>query len=103
MILRILPPRPFLGSIFARAVLVWAFLRAVIAAAAMMGAGPVLSDSVVVSAGLAVLVVGVTFVDMVRRSELLFLANLGHPFRNVSLVVVAECVVLEAMLRAVVG
>jgi hypothetical protein len=80
-------------------------LRAVVAAAAMISplAGEPLSRSFVVSSTIAALVVAVTFVEMTRRSELLFLADLGHSFRDVSLFIVAECVVLEVLLRIAVG
>jgi hypothetical protein len=38
-------------------------------------------------------------VDMGRRSELVFLANLGHSFVGIAAVVVVECLALEALLR----
>ena len=37
--------------------------------------------------------------EMARRSELIFLANLGYSFLHVGLVVAVECVLLEAVLR----
>ena len=42
-------------------------------------------------------------VEMGRRSEIVFLANLGHSFRRIALVVVGECFVLEATLRVAVS
>jgi len=38
-------------------------------------------------------------VDMGRRSELVFLANLGHSIGGIAAAVVVECLVLEALLR----
>ncbi len=51
---------------------------------------------------IAVIVI-VVRLEMGRRSEIVFLANLGHSFRRISLVVIAGCLVLEAGLRAAVG
>ncbi len=51
---------------------------------------------------IAVIVLVVRF-EMGRRAEIVFLANLGHSFRRISLVVVGQCLVLEAALRAAVG
>ena len=42
-------------------------------------------------------------VEMGRKSELLFLANLGHSFRGMALVMVGECLVLEVGLRVAVA
>ena len=42
-------------------------------------------------------------VEMGRKSELVFLANLGHSFRRIALVVCAECLVLEVGLRLAVA
>ena len=52
---------------------------------------------------LIAVIVLVVRLEMGRRSEIVFLANLGHSFRRISLVVIAECLVLEAGLRAAVG
>jgi hypothetical protein len=41
--------------------------------------------------------------ELGRRSEMVFLSNLGHSFRGIALVVVAECLVLEAGLRVAIG
>ena len=48
-------------------------------------------------------IVFVVRVEMARKSELLFLANLGHSFRRISLVVCGECLVLEVGLRLAVA
>ena len=52
---------------------------------------------------LIAVIILVVRVEMRRRSEIVFLANLGHSFRRISLVVVGECLVLEASLRVAVG
>ncbi len=52
---------------------------------------------------LIAVIVLVVRLEMGRRSEIVFLANLGHSFRRISLVVIAGCLVLEAGLRAAVG
>jgi hypothetical protein len=41
--------------------------------------------------------------EMGRRAELLFLANLGHSYRRIGLLVIGECLVLEAGLRMAVA
>jgi hypothetical protein len=41
--------------------------------------------------------------EMGRRAELLFLANLGHSYRRIGLLVIGECLVLEASLRMAVA
>ncbi len=51
---------------------------------------------------IAVIVLGVRL-EMRRRSEIVFLANLGHSFHRIALVVVGECLVLETSLRVAVG
>ena len=43
------------------------------------------------------------YIDMTRRSELLFLANLGHSFRGIAIAIVAECAVLEIAIRVAVA
>jgi hypothetical protein len=50
--------------------------------------------------GVTVLVV---WTEMTRRSELLFLANLGHSFPPIAAFVVAQCVGFEALVRLLVG
>ena len=52
---------------------------------------------------LIAVIVLVVRVEMRRRSEIVFLANLGHSFRGIALMVVAECLVLEATLRLAIG
>jgi hypothetical protein len=50
--------------------------------------------------GVTVLVVGI---EMARRSELLFLANLGHSFFPIAAFIVAECIGFEALVRLLGG
>lgn len=103
---RMLPPRPFLESIGARVLIIWVFLRIVILVGSMMvpGSGSgIVSPSILASCVIASLIVAVLFIDMSRRSELLFLANLGRSFPGIALAVVAECAALETVLRLAVG
>lgn len=51
---------------------------------------------------IAVIVLAVRL-EMGRRSEIVFLANLGHSFRKIALLVVGACLILEIGLRAAVG
>lgn len=106
MVRRLLPPGPFLESIGARVLLIWMFLRIVILVGSMMESGSISNSipaSILASCAIASLIIALLFIDMSRRSELLFLANLGHSFRGIALVVVAECAVLETVLRMAVG
>ena len=83
----------------------WAFLRG--ASGLGVAGGSDTFDGVVLDVALALLVdpivVVIIFIDMTRRSELLFLANLGRSFRGLSVIIVAMCVLLEAALRVAVG
>ena len=56
--------------------------------------GPV--PSVLWIVGVIVLVLRV---EMGRKSEIIFLANLGHSFRRIALVAACECLLLEIGLR----
>lgn len=89
-----------------RTVLVWAILRglSVFGAALIFGGsgGAVLGSLRVVLLVDAV-VVAAMFIDMMRRSELVFLANIGCSFRDIAVAVVAICILLEAALRVTVG
>ena len=51
---------------------------------------------------IAVIVV-VVRLEMGRRSEIVFLANLGHSSGKIALLVVGACILLEIGLRAAVG
>ena len=72
-----------------------------------MMTGTPLPKSLIPNAGstlfLIAVIVLVVRLEMRRRSEIVFLANLGHSFRGIALVVVAQCLVLEATLRLAIG
>jgi hypothetical protein len=100
---RFLPPRPFLESFAVRVVLVWAFLRAMSLVGASAEAGTTVLGPLPVALLVAPIVVVVMFIDMTRRSELIFLANLGRSFRGMTLVILAICVLAETVLRLSIG
>lgn len=106
MVRRLLPPGPFRESIGARVLLIWVFLHIVSLVGSTMASGSIrdsIPASILSSGAIVSLIIAVLFIDMSRRSELLFLANLGHSFRGIALAVVAECAVLETVLRLAVG
>ena len=98
----LLPPRPFLDAIAARVTLVWLLIRgaAAIGSAAMRVpypealTGPLITVPVVVIA----VIIAVRF-EMWRRSELVFLANLGHSFGRIAALVATQCLVFEVVMR----
>ncbi len=104
---RILPPRPFLDAILVRVLVLWLVLHAATSFGAIMMTGTPLPQSLIPSAGstlfLIAVIVLVIRLELGRRSEIVFLSNLGHSFRGIVLVVVAEFLVLEAGLRAAIG
>ncbi|HIF06610.1 MAG TPA: hypothetical protein EYQ64_06545 [Gemmatimonadetes bacterium] len=100
-----LPPRPFLDSLVLRVLVMWLFLRGVsYGGSAAMGIpypqSPIGSPTGTVF--LTVVIIFMVRVEMWRRSETLFLANLGYSFRGIALAAFCECVVLEAGLRVAV-
>ncbi len=100
--LHLLPPRPFLDAIAVRVTLVWLLIRAAAAiGSAAYGipypesvTGPLSTVPVVVFA----VIVAVRF-EMWRRSELVFLANLGHSFGRTAALVTAQCLAFEVVMR----
>jgi hypothetical protein len=102
-----LPPRPFLDAIVMRVLVLWLFLHAASSygSTAMIGTPfpQSLIPSPISTSFLIAVIVLVVRVEMGRRSEIVFLANLGHSFRRIALVVVGECLVLETSLRVAVG
>ena len=103
---RILPPRPFLDAIFGRVLVLWLFLHGVSAVGS--SPAPAASPQSPVGSPITILwimavIILVLRVEMGRRSELLFLANLGHSFRRIALVICVECLVLEVGLRLAVA
>lgn len=92
------PPRPFLDAIALRGVTLWCFARAVIAAGSMAAADAAsvsASASVLVGTTVTAVVVVVSWLEMWRRGEMLFLANLGLAFRHTAAFLVLQCVLLE--------
>jgi hypothetical protein len=55
------------------------------------------------SVGVIAVTALVVWIEMTRRSELLFLANLGHSFPPVAALVVAQGVGFEVLLRLLGG
>ena len=104
---RLLPPRPFLDAIVVRVLVLWLFLHAAtgygLTAMIETPFPQALIPSPVATSFLIAVIILVVRVEMGRRSEIVFLANLGHSFRRIALVVVGECFVLEATLRVAVG
>lgn len=94
----LLPPRPFLDTITLRVALLWLFLHAVAWVGPDGGGatplGPPASALLVCAAVLVVM-----RVELWRRSETVFLANLGCPFARVAGFVIAECTALEMIGR----
>jgi hypothetical protein len=100
------PPRPFLVPIAARAALLWTFLHAV----AVVGGGPEgvpVSNSIAGTPAAGALILAVVLIvmriELWRRSEVVFLANLGCSFARVAAFIALECAVLEAALRLTVA
>lgn len=89
-----------------RVVVVWIFLRMAAMVGAASAAGST-ANGVLGPVGLALLVdpivALVLFIDMTRRGELLFLANLGYSFRGLVVGLVGLCLLLEAALRGALG
>ena len=104
---RILPPRPFLDAIVVRVLILWLFLHGASGwgSAAMLDI-PFPQSLIPSPTGtlfLIAVIVVVVRLEMGRRSEIVFLANLGHSSGKIALLVVAACLVLETGLRAAVG
>ena len=100
--LRVLP-RPFLGTLVLRVAFLWAFLRSGTSVGFSLAAPGVEEVSPEASVGVIGVTLLVVWIEMTRRSELLFLANLGRSFAPVAAFVVAQCVGFEALLRLFVG
>ena len=85
-----------------RTAVLWVVLHAVVAlASAQAGFAPAsesLLGAVVIAIYLLAVILIALRVEMGRRSELVFLANLGFSFLDVSLVVAAVCASLEITL-----
>jgi len=96
-----------LDAIVIRVLVLWLFLHAASGYGSTAIVGTPFPQSLISSPigtlFLIAVIILVVRVEMRRRSEIIFLANLGHSFRRISLVVVGECLLLEASLRVAVG
>jgi hypothetical protein len=99
----ILLPRPFMNTLLVRVLVLWLFLHGFSRLGASVQPGDPAVESWVgalMSITLQIsLVVLVMRVEMGRKAEIIFLANLGYSFRGVALLVCCECLVLEGGLR----
>ncbi len=96
-----------MDAIVIRVLVLWLFLHAASGYGSTAIIGTPFPQSLIASPigtlFLIAVIILVVWVEMRRRSEIVFLANLGHSVRRISLVVVGECLVLEASLRVAVG
>ena len=103
---RLLLPRPFLDALVLRVLALWLFLHAASSAGAAVLEVPYPQSVVPTASGtifLIAVILLVVRVEMGRKSEIIFLANLGHSFRGISLVAVLECLAFEVVLRVAVA
>ncbi len=96
-----------MDAIVIRVLVLWLALHAATSFGAFLMTGTPLPQSLIANPVgtlfLIAVIVLVVRLEMGRRSEIVFLANLGHSFRRIALVVVGECLVLEASLRVAIG
>ncbi len=98
----ILPPPPLRSAFVLRVAAVWAFLHGVMAVGSLPMRVPfprAVVGSPLTTLWLTLAALAVVGIDMWRRRELMFLANLGYSFRHLGLLIAAECVLLDAVLR----
>jgi hypothetical protein len=100
--LRLLPP-PFLRTLALRVTILWAFLRGGISVGFSLAAPGVEQVSPEARVGVIGVTALIVWIEMTRRSELLFLANLGYSVPRVAAFVVAQCVGFEVLLRLLGG
>lgn len=99
-----LPPRPFLDTLARRVVILWIVLKSLGAAgAAAVYSSPVLAfvsfpGGTVWMTSVILLAV---WIDMARRNEAVFLANLGWSYRRIAVGTAVLVVVLDAAVAAV--
>lgn len=92
------PPRPFLDALAVRGFVLWCVARAVIGAGSSAAAGASLSSAtslVLVGSTVTAVVLATNWIEMWRRGELLFLANLGFASRHVAVFLVLLCGLME--------
>ena len=96
-----------MDAIVMRVLVLWLFLHAATSYGATAITETPFPQSLVPNPIGALFLFAVVFLamrlEMGRRSELIFLANLGHSFRKIALVIVAECLVLEVGLVVALG
>ncbi len=96
-----------MDAIVIRVLVLWLFLHAASSYGSTAIVGTPFPQSLISSPigtlFLIAVIILVVRVEMGRRSEIVFLANLGHSFRRIALVVVGVCLLLEASLRMAVG
>jgi hypothetical protein len=102
----LLPPQPFLGAILTRAAVLWIVLRIALTIGSTGGAGgeanPLVLGTLLSSVSI-VIIATVLWIEMARRGESVFLANLGYSFRHTILIVSVQCVTFEIVLGLIRG
>ncbi len=96
---RFIPPRPFLDMILWRVAILWLVLRVVAGFAAQEADAPGPTVQILSVGWIWLVVVIALKVDLSRRHESVFLANLGHSFPQISILAIGECVVFEMVAR----
>ena len=95
---RLLLPRPFLDVILTRVTVLWIVLRIALTIGSTGGAAgsadPILLGTLLSSVSIVVIAT-VLWIDMARRGESMFLANLGYSFKHTILIVSAVCIAFE--------
>ena len=98
MVNGLLPPRPFLDAILTRATVLWVVLRIALTMGSTGGVGgeanPIVLGALLSSVSVVVIAT-VLWIEMARRGESVFLANLGYSFRHTILIVSVLCVTFE--------
>lgn len=101
---RALPPVPFLTTLLWRGFVLWGFVRG-FSAFGLLSLGAAPADVRALSTWSTITVVAVVIalvrIEMSRRGELVFLANLGHSFARCAAIVGGECLGFEVIVRSV--
>ena len=92
-----------MNTLLLRVLVLWLFLHAVSWMGSSVAPGVQVPGSwiggLVSTTWQIALVVFVIRVEMGRKSEIIFLANLGYSFRGIALLVACECLLVEGGLR----
>ncbi len=97
-----MPPRPFGDALVLRAAVVWLFLHGAMGAGSATMGVPFPRSFVgtpITALWLTAATVTVVWAESRRQRELVFLANLGYPFRWLGSLVAVECIALDVALR----